>query len=433
MTDGSWNFLAKAISVFSGFLYLFFVARFLGPEDFGRIIYLLTVIPGIGILFGLSALQDVIVNFGAKYRDKKLLNRLLIISFLSSLVLSLGIIALAFVLPSFFPDTGLLLVLTAVPALPLFVLYTFYYSVFQAFKKFGFLTKLVLFDNIINFVLVLIFLYPFHAGPVSVIWARLLTYVLDVILFMVFERRLVYAKSGDWDAKEIWDYSKFSFVNELPKQLPKQAVNWLLGAFAPAKLLGEYYFAKKIVSGGIDNVYAAIRETVYAYTNQHFKEKKLVKLMVSKSARICFLITGLFTIVLSFLVVPFLFIFFPSYQGSAPLVVLFSLASVMNTITITSTFFRTFNRMNEVVSLTILYSACLFLTSLLLIPTFGVYGLVLAELLSALYQYYLYSAMLARNGFKFSIVPEPSDLDDLREFFGFALRKLTKSKKMVTK
>jgi hypothetical protein len=60
-----------------------------------------------------------------------------------------------------FPAPSYAFVLLSLPLLPLFVLYSYYYSVFQSFKRFGFLTKLVLFDNIANFVLVVAFLFGF--------------------------------------------------------------------------------------------------------------------------------------------------------------------------------------------------------------------------------------------------------------------------------
>jgi O-antigen/teichoic acid export membrane protein len=388
----------------------------------------MTVIPGFAILCGLGALQDTVVNFGAKHKDKRLLRRILSVGFVLSLLLTAVVAALSQFVPSMFPAPSYAFVLLSLPLLPLFVLYSYYYSVFQSFKRFGFLTKLVLFDNIANFVLVVAFLFGFGWGAASVILARLIVYVLDLLLFAFFERRLAYADTAQWSAKEVRDYAGKSLLVEIPKQFPGQAVNWLLAAFVPAVVLGLYYFAQKIVTGAIDNLTVAIRETVYAYTNENYKEKTVVQTMVTRSIRICLLASLALFALVAIGTYPVLYLLFPAYLDATPFVILFALASVINVITIASTYLRTLNFMEDTFKITAIYAVSLLVLAVVLIPRWGVYGLILAELASGLLQHFTYRHYLAKRGFRLSMWPRREDLSDMVGFVRFVTKRSVKKK-----
>ncbi len=407
--SASKNYIAKFLSFLFGIIYLFAIARVLGPEQFGQVIFLMTVVPGFALLFGIGAVQDVVVNFGSRYKDKKFLSNILTLSLAGALVLSAVIAAIGYYFPAFFANPPLGMFLLSIPLLALFVTYSFYYSLFQAFKRFGFLIKLVLLDSAANLCLAVVMYYVFGWGTYAVLAARALAYVVDIAYFLYCARSLEYSPSAKADSRELVDYSVKIFQNEIPKQLPGQLLNWLLGAYAPAKALGEYFFAQRIVSGAIDNIYSAIRETIYPYAGEKFKDPQAVKSLVTKSVRTGYLVHAIAFIALCVLIFPLTYFFFPAYEGSAPMAVLLAAASLLATITLSVNFLRVSGNIADSVHITLWYGACLVLLSIILVPMYGVYGAIIARLAGGAIQIGLYKHYLAKRDFKFSSLPTSQD------------------------
>ncbi|GEM_PF-6975442 len=407
--SASKNYIAKFLSFLFGIIYLFAIARVLGPEQFGQVIYLMTVVPGFALLLGIGAVQDIVVNFGSRYKDEKLLGNIFALSLAGSLALSAVIAAIGYYFPAIFANPPIEMFLLSIPLLALFVAYSFYYALFQAFKRFGFLIKLVLLDSAANLCLAVVMYYVLGWGAYAVLLARALAYIVDIAYFLHSARSLEYSSSAGVDSKELMGYSVKIFQNEIPKQLPGQLLNWLLGAYAPAKALGEYFFAQRIVSGAIDNIYSAIRETIYPYAGEKFKDPQAVKSLVAKSVRTGYLVHTIAFIALCVLVFPLTYFFFPAYEGSAPMAVLLAAASLLATITLSVNFLRVSGNIGDSVRITLWYGACLALLSIVLVPMYGVYGAIIARLAGGAIQIGLYKHYLAKRDFKFSSLPTAQD------------------------
>ncbi len=411
--SASKNYVAKFLSFMFGILYLFAIARVLGPEQFGQVIYLMTVVPGFALLFGIGAVQDIVVNFGSRYKDRRLLGKIFSLTIAGSLVLSAAIAAIGHYFPAFFANPAPAMFLLSIPLLTLFAAYSLYYSLFQAFKRFGFLIRLVLLDSAANLALAVVMYYALGWGAYAVLLARALAYLIDIAYFLHSSRSLEYSGPVQRDGKEVADYSLKIFQNEIPKQLPGQLLNWLLGAYAPTKALGEYFFAQRVVAGAIDNIYSAIRETIYPYAGEKFRDLAAVKSLVAKSVRTGYLVHAAAFIALSAVIFPLTHFFFPAYGSSAPMVVLLGAASLLATITLSVNFLRVSGNIGDSVRITLWYGACLALLSIILVPLYGVYGAIIARLAGAAVQIALYKHYLARRDFMFSSIPGAQDAREL--------------------
>ena len=166
----------------NGLLYTYIIANYLGPDNYGLFIYLLTFVTTIVYLFGLESISETLNVFTAKYKSKKLFNRLFKISYIIVPISFLCLFFLGHYFIEFVDNSEISLLRVISFTVLLFPASLLYNSLYRGFKLFGKVLKIAVFENLSNLLFAFIFVIIFDWGVIGAVYAKIISLIIAVII-----------------------------------------------------------------------------------------------------------------------------------------------------------------------------------------------------------------------------------------------------------
>ncbi|MCR4368628.1 MAG: oligosaccharide flippase family protein [archaeon] len=146
-----FSYMAKFATLAFGFLYVYVVANFLGPENYGVLSFAMDFLGNLAILLGLTVLPETLSVFAAKGHSRELSTKLMQLTAILGFAFALAVIAFPSAVVSMMNlGTPELIQLVAV-VVALNLVSTGFTSFLIGEQKFGKVFKLGLLENAVNF------------------------------------------------------------------------------------------------------------------------------------------------------------------------------------------------------------------------------------------------------------------------------------------
>lgn len=301
-------FIMMNIFNFFNYLFHFFMARFLGPVDYGVLAVLMSIVYILAIPS--EAIQTIISGYTSRFNVKKeygkmkdLLYRSLKKGFVAALILFILYIPVAFLLAGFLNIQVYLLILTG-----LLIFYVFLFPILRGilqgrkkFKQLGFNMDIESFLKLILSIVFVFIGWRVYGAMTAVIMAG----VIAFFLIFIYIKEIIKSEKKKADFKGIYSYSYPIFITMIAIVLIYSLDIILAKRFFSAELAGQYavisMLGKMIFFGT-----AAIGKAMFPFTSENYESGKETESLFKKSMKITLILIGLTLIV--FLLLPKLII-----------------------------------------------------------------------------------------------------------------------------
>ncbi|HIH32994.1 MAG TPA: oligosaccharide flippase family protein, partial [Candidatus Diapherotrites archaeon] len=307
-----FSYSNKVLTLVVSFLYTFLIANYLGPEKYGAITYFISFVTGLAGALGFNFLIGTVSNYFPKGKPKRLFKLLLYgilgLSFLTFLALLISAIPILAFLGksgvSLFQLTSILILLA-----PSFTLFT---ALFQGFKRFGSVLKVVGAESILNLAFAVVAVLFLNLDVYGVIYAKIASLIIAVALFAFLSKKLVFSKKPI-DRKDLKRYLITFAPFSLVRGWEGQALTVLIGLFVGNFQLGLYYMAQKLASIAIATPINSLRDVLLPYSLEKSSDLKVIGNYASLNVKLALVVSILLSIALLALGWPVLYLLFPKF------------------------------------------------------------------------------------------------------------------------
>ncbi len=420
LKSGIFSYSGKLVTILSSFVYIFLIANYFEPADYGLVNYYISFTLGLIGIFGVSFFGGLLSVFMPKWKSRKFFGYILYVVLVLSGILFVSVILFSKDISVFLgKGNNALLQITSILLLimPFILIYT---ALFRSFKLFGKELKFNSIVAVLNLLFAFSLVVVLNYGVFGVVYAMALANLVGLVFLFFHSRHLKYINTSiDFSALKM--YSKFGIPATVLHRIDGQVLLIFMGLFVANNELGMYYIAFKIASIMLSMPVASLTEVLLPYLSESSTDKRKMSRYVSLNIKF----TLILTIILSFFIIacskPFLALFFPKYVNAYSLIVLFIPLFIVSSLSPITNLFLSLNRMDVIAKSHFGGLMCTVVFGLILMPYFGVFGLILTQTLDVLVSrgilvYYLKSVDL-----KVDIVPKRRDivyfLDSLRDMF----------------
>lgn|GEM_PF-3207446 len=407
--SGFFSYSTKLALVLIGLLYTYIIANALGPASYGKAMFVLAFIGNLVYLFGVEVFGDALIVFMPQFRSKRLFLKFAKILLATFLVLFVLFYLFSPQIPELIGRGNALLFQYALPLFIVFPFFLIFEALFKGMKSFGKVLKVSVAESIANLCLAAFFLIVLHQGIESVIFAKITSVAFaSLIYFYLFSRSRFEEK--EIDSIAVKRYVKNIFAMSILKKLNSQVVLLYIGLFIPSVAMGLYYIAEKIASYAVEMPTTAIAEAMLPFASGKAKDKKALSSFISMNIKLALtlgIILGFFVLLIGKFL---LGILFPNFAEAFWLLPLFILFYLVNSLTFLTNAYRSINRADILVKSAILMLATTSLFGYFLILIYGIYGLLLAQILS---NFIVFSFLYLKQkdvGLEIKILPRFKDI-----------------------
>jgi len=401
-------YLNKLVLFASGFLYTFFIANYLGPKDYGLVMYLFSFIGNMVLLFGTESFQDIITVFTAKTRSWKIFHMVLFIQALISIVIFAVFIGGADVIVSFLgkgsPD-----LLRAISLIVLFTPFSLLVlALFRGFKSFGKVLKIGIIENLSNLILAFVLVTFFQAGLMGIVAAKILSLAFSLAFGIYYLRKMPFEKK-DTGFKEVKKYAHDSVPFNFIKKAKIQVELFLVGLFIYDTTLGFFFIAEKFMRYAMQMPLSAITDTVAPFAYEKFQDKKALGGFISLNIKAMLLLSVFFGIVSIILSLTVFDIFFPDYSWAKTLIPVFILLYAFEVNISLGSVFRALNKVDFLFKVSLLQLALTVSLGYFLIANYSLKGYLFLMLLSKVIGFVIYAWKIKKMGVPIDFIPRKKD------------------------
>ncbi|MDO8428054.1 MAG: oligosaccharide flippase family protein [Candidatus Diapherotrites archaeon] len=403
-----FSYAGKIARLLFGIIYVYLIANYFGPEQYGSVSYLLNLAGLIALLVGNEAISETINVFTAKTKSTKVFTTLLkvqialaIASFLLFLVLGplfIGATEKASVELTLWAS-GIVLLSPASFLFP---------ALFGGLKQFGKVLKLSFLESLINLLLAIAFVFLWPLGLLGIILAKIgsLT-IFTWAAWAYFKKTTV--QEIPIDTQEIKKYLinsiKFNFLKKGQTQ-----INVLLfGIFVQTTSLGFYYLVEKISTNFIEMPLNALNEVMLTFASEKGTDTKVLENYISFLLKLSLGVAVLFSISLGLLGPILITVLFPAFAGGIVLIPFFILINLTTAFRPLTIIFKSTNQVQVLTqgyTITILFTLIGGSIAGIMYGLAGILGI--SALSNALFFGFLYWNV-KKMKFKLKIVPAKSD------------------------
>jgi len=403
-------YLTKFVPLLFSFIYTVILANSLGQAGYGLFMYLIALVLGFSKLFGSNLLNEIIMNFTAQTDSKKLFRRLFSLQYLLAIIIFSGLILFAneFITTIEGSDFGIFLMVLLI--LFLNPLSTSFFALNRGLRKFKNIFVAVLFENFIIMAGVILFVSFLGMGLQGAFYAKYLSLIFSGLIYIFYFRKTKFSNKPI-NKKAITSYGVFGALGEFLKQALSQAELIIMGIFISPVALGTYYIAEKISMIVLNSPATAISDVLFPVNSSNYKNKKKIEKYSSMCIKGTIIIVVILSVALLLLAHPVLTIFFPTYIAAAGLIPFIILREYMKTLGPINSILNSINKINQRTTERIITVTIGIVLLLLLVPAFGVIGLIIAQTINSFIAYTIaYFILRKYNNIKLDLIPKKKDI-----------------------
>jgi len=405
-----FSFSNKIMLLFIGLAYSYFIANFLGPEKYGLVVYLMNLAGTLILLFGNETLGRILTVFIPKTKSKGLFYRVIKWGLALPLMLFAIFIIFSGQITAFLnKGTPELLMLVSVLFLLMPVTLLFQ-ALFAGFKLFGKKLKLAILENGSNLALAVLFVMVLGQGMEGVVYAKIISLGLTVAAFGLLYRKLPFKREVKESVGGLAEYATGSSLETIFKKGAALAKLVYMGLFLNPLYLGFYFLLEKISAYLIEFPIVSLAEVLLPFASEEYKDKKKMERIISLNIKFSLLLNIVASITLVLAGYFILLFLFPAYIESAYLIPLFAVYYSFTFMQQLGAVYRIRNRTDVLAAGNLLALAVFLVAGYFMISSYGLVGLLFADILRRgiilAAQYFL----LPITGLKIEIVPRGKDL-----------------------
>ncbi len=408
----SWG--TKVSLLVTGVLYTYLIANYLGPADYGIVSYYIALIGSIITVSGISFLQGLYNLFISRSRSKSFFIKVLRWQYYLAVTLFVFVFVFSEKIALFFHKEEFLFLRWAAFLLLLLPLHDSFMFLFRSFKLFGKVLKVEVVVSFMNLCLAFFLVVSLSFGIYGVIYARIISIVVGILVFAWFFRCLRF-RNRIVDMVEVKTYSYSAFMVNLFRSAGMFSFTIFLGMFLSPAMLGMFYIAQKFVGYIVSSFQASINEALIPFVAESYKDTLFLNKYMSYSIKLS-LIISIFSVVLFFLVGrPLLMLFFPGYVSAYYVIVLYGIVALLGSFNVLNSAYMSQNRMDLLARVYFSGFVVIVIFSFLLMPSYGVYGAIFTLWLCGIVQGLFCFYYLKDLGLSIDFIIR---LDDVKYFFG---------------
>lgn len=411
------------IAIFSGIIYTYTIANYLGPEKYGIINYYISFTLGILGICGIYFLQGLLWAFTPRYNSKYLFKITLKFQYLIISIPFLILILFSRNIVQFLNKSGYLFLTYCAFLLLLMPLYDSFITLFRGIKRFGKLLKVETIVSVTNLIFAILLVIILKMDIFGVLYAKIISIMFGSIIFLYYFKSLRFLNEKI-DFAELKKYVKFAIPFSFSRRFKDQSFIVLMGIYVLEKELGLFYIAEKIVNQAINTFTSSLLNVIYPYMGEEHQDIEKVAYYASLNIKIAYVAStflGLFIIIIS---KPILNYLFPEFVEAYLLIPLFVLLNLIGSLTILRNIYISLNRMDILAKVEIYGLFTTIALGLLLMPKFGVYGAISTLIISNLIINLLYIHNLKEVDAKVELILRKKDLNYFFNSFKEFLLKL---------
>lgn len=420
-----FSYLHKLSLLLLGFLYVFFLANHLGPEQFGVFSYLMDLAGAILFLLGTETFSELLRVFIPKTNARSLVRKVILFQIGIALLLAAVFFLFSDWITAWIGRGDATLVRWLAVVFVFIPISPIVYAIVSGNRQFGKLLILTVIEHLTTLVLTVLLVYSFGFGLLGAFWARIISLGILAVSSFWMLRTSVWDENQDRDTGHmIRSYSFQSFITGILKRIIPQAHLFFVGLFVSIEAMGFFYLLQKITSYFIEIPVNAVNEVLLPFANLEKNPERMEQLF-SKSIKFYILFSFVAAGALLVLAQPILHYLFPAFEDALFLLPLFLVYYLFSFDYPLSTFFRTINK-PQVITTGYFFSSVASLTvSFFLIAQLKVEGLLLAMIFIRILNTGVLLHALRKEGYSVEMVPRVSDL----KFFGNLIRALVDKEK----
>lgn len=406
---------ANKITLFvAGFLYTYLIANYLGPSDYGLVSYYMAFITSVINTGGINFLQSLYNVFVPRSKSKSFFVKVLRWQYYLAAIFFLSVFVFSERIALFLNKDEFLFLRWAALLLLLLPLHDSFIFLFRGFKLFGKILKEEIVVSFTNVCLAFLFVVSLSYGIYGVIYARILSVILGILVFALFFRRLDF-KNRVVSMIEVKNYSYSAFMVTLFRGLTDFSFTVFLGLFVSTGVLGLYYIAQKLVGYIVSSFQSSISEVIIPFVAEDYNDNHFLNKYLSYSLKLILILSSSAIILLILLGKPMLALLLPKYVEAYDILILYSIVVFFTSFSVLHSAFMTLNRMN-VFARICFYDLIMVITfSLLLMPVYGIYGALFSLILMGIVHIALLLHYLKVIGLNIDFIIR---VDDVKYFYG---------------
>jgi len=401
-------------------LYVYFVARYLGPEGYGMVTYFIAFTWSIVAIFGMEYVQTLIKVFMPNFKSKRFFYQVLKYQLLIVILVGAVVFLFGNNIADLLQKENSLLLKSTVILLILVPLYNSLISLCGAFKSFEKSMKSEVLKATLNLVFVFVLFLSFGFGAFAVVLAQALAMIIAMVFLVRYLHKFEYKKDAVTDYVAVKKFIKESLSASVSVKLYDIFQLIMLGVFVGPVVLGMYYLAKKVFINFSDNITTTIHTVLIPYSVEKMNDKKTLANFVSLASKFNLILSAVIGIIIILFAKPVLITFLPEYIGVYDLLYVFVLISIVGSFKIIGIVFVSLNEMKYLSITTITVSVLGALLLIITMPLYGIYGLLYTELIFftvyAILNYYF----ARKIDVAVSVVPRKNDI----RFFAKTIKRL---------
>ncbi|MFH1240045.1 MAG: oligosaccharide flippase family protein [Candidatus Diapherotrites archaeon] len=398
----------KLIMAITGIIYTYIIANYLGPADYGLVIYF-TAFMVLLNFFGVSVIQSLIRVFIPKCKSKDLFFKILKWQYIIVLPVVAAVFFFAPVITEFIgKDFPFLLRWSAILAL-FTPLYTSLIYLFRGFKLFGKAVKIESVMQIVVLLASILFVIVMGFGMVGVIYAQLFATIVCIILGIYYFRKIPFSNLT-LESSEIKKFVKFRYPTAFIESGYQQFIILMMGIFITPAVLGYFYLAEKIYGLFIGKTATTLGDVLHPYLMEKYKEKDVLGRFVSLGIKANFIVNSFFMIVMVITTQFLLTIFMPDFVPAGIIVLGFGLIALMHPVEMMNHIFVSINRMDLAFKERVITTIMKIVGVLLLMPWFTVTALIWAPAFNLWSEFVIFRKYSNFLNIKVQIIPRRKDI-----------------------
>lgn len=392
-----------------GFVYSFFIANFLGPADYGLIIYFINFTANIVNMFGVHFVQGMINAFIPKYRSKKLFLKFLKVQYVLVIPTVAALFLFAPQITSFLGKENPLWLQLAASILLVMPIYSSYLLLIKSFKRFDLGFKAETAMSALNFCFAFTAILLLRQGVLGVIYAQMMATILGISFLFYFSRKMRF-EENEVPQGELKKYATPGLPSSIASRVYNQVLMIIMGLFVNNIMLGYYYLVQKMNDVLVGTSMSAMQDVLIPYAMEKHKDKKTLANFISiniKAGLIITAITGIFLLAVGWFALQ---LFFPAYANAyilMPFVVLIALLSAPLSI---KHVFTALNEIKKSLVSEVAAIAVALVTALVFTPQFGIFGILAAMAVYAAANSALLYYFARKLDVNIEIIPKKKDI-----------------------
>ena len=406
---------ANKLTLFiAGFLYTYLIANYLGPSDYGLVSYYMAFITSIINVGGIYFLQSLYNVFVPRSKSKSFFMKVLRWQYYLAGIFFIFVFVLSERIAVFLNKDEFLFLRWAALLLLLLPLHDSFVFLFRGFKLFGKILKEEIVVSFANICLAFLFVVSLSYGIYGVVYARILSVILGILVFALFFKRLDF-KNRVVSMIEVKSYSYSAFMASLFRGLTDFSFTIFLGMFISTGVLGLYYIAQKLVGYIVSSFQSSIIEAIIPFVAEDYNDKNFLNKYLSYSLKLTLILSISAIILLILIGKPMLALFLPKYVDAYDILVLYSIFVFFSSFNVLQSAFMTLNRMTLFARICFYDLVLVIIFSLVLMPVYGIYGALFSLILMGIAHIALLLHYLKEIGLNVDFIIR---VDDVKYFYG---------------